>query len=131
MGVAVVLRPGRVTTLKALRAQGATQLSAKWLPETAVFMAEIPKGPTGKPARIGLAARLQLPTLREGDRGTWDVGDYVPGDKGVVPARALEEPLSPKRSPLSAFLAVESDPAPQAGILSLTGLQAAAARSIF
>lgn len=43
-------------------------LNRKWMPEVLVFMPSIPKGSTGKPARIGLAKRLGLPTV---DASTW------------------------------------------------------------
>jgi len=37
----------------------------RWRPQLLVLMAAIPKGPTGKPKRIGLAQMLGLPTLAE------------------------------------------------------------------
>jgi len=39
------------------------ELELQWLPECLVWMSAIPKGMTGKPARIGLAKRLGLPTI--------------------------------------------------------------------
>lgn len=38
-------------------------LQAKWLPEVLYVMPAIPKGPTGKPARINLAKRLEMEPL--------------------------------------------------------------------
>jgi acyl-CoA synthetase (AMP-forming)/AMP-acid ligase II len=38
-------------------------LAFMWCPEVVVIMPAIPKGPTGKPARINLASRLELETL--------------------------------------------------------------------
>ena len=54
-----------VLTLKQLRAAGRKggHLEAKWLPELLVLVDALPKGPTGKPKRIGLAEDLGLPTL--------------------------------------------------------------------
>jgi acyl-CoA synthetase (AMP-forming)/AMP-acid ligase II len=62
VGVAVVKRPGMDTNVKELRqwAMSGGLLQVRWLPECAVFLHQIPKGPTGKPARIGLAKRLQM-----------------------------------------------------------------------
>ena len=39
----------------------------QWLPESLVIMNAIPKGMTGKPARIKLAEKLQLPSINGGD----------------------------------------------------------------
>ncbi|NEQ64996.1 MAG: acyltransferase domain-containing protein, partial [Symploca sp. SIO2D2] len=39
------------------------ELELQWLPECLVWMSAIPKGMTGKPARIGLAKRLSLPVI--------------------------------------------------------------------
>ena len=64
VGAAVVLRDGASLALEELRAFGASNgLSVKWLPEALVTMNTIPKGSTGKPARINLAQKLQLPAL--------------------------------------------------------------------
>jgi len=49
--------------LHELRTQCSKQaLPAKWLPEVLVKVSELPKGPSGKLMRIGLANRLSLPT---------------------------------------------------------------------
>ena len=52
-------------TLKQIRAAGMKSgaLSSQWLPEVLVVLDAIPKGPTGKPMRIGLAEKLELPEL--------------------------------------------------------------------
>ncbi|MEM1168617.1 MAG: condensation domain-containing protein [Cyanobacteria bacterium P01_H01_bin.35] len=52
-------------TLAALRqfAMKEKELELQWLPECLVWMSAIPKGLTGKPARIGLAKRLGLPVI--------------------------------------------------------------------
>eukprot|EP00729_Bicosta_minor_P004036 gene4036-6101_t len=38
-------------------------LESKWLPECLVFVPSTPRGPTGKPLRIGFAESLQIPQL--------------------------------------------------------------------
>ena len=61
VGVAAVPRFPCTLDLAALRAFGADEgLATKWLPEALVWIDVIPKGATGKPARIGLAARLGI-----------------------------------------------------------------------
>ena len=87
-GAALVLRAGKTITLQELRAHGAETLPIKWLPETLVLLADIPKGPTGKPARIGLGERLGLPELSdEGSGGTasmWDASGTTPQATGPI-----------------------------------------------
>ncbi|NEP80319.1 MAG: AMP-binding protein [Okeania sp. SIO3B3] len=66
VGAAVVPVPNQSRpTLAALRqfAMKEKELETQWLPECLVWMNAIPKGLTGKPARIGLAKRLEMPTL--------------------------------------------------------------------
>jgi acyl-CoA synthetase (AMP-forming)/AMP-acid ligase II/thioesterase domain-containing protein/acyl carrier protein len=58
VAAAVVLRPGCVATEKDLREFAAERLALFKVPERILFLDEIPKGPTGKIQRIGLAARL-------------------------------------------------------------------------
>merc|ERR1711862_209906 len=62
VGIAAVLKPDKKTTIKELRAWAmkTERLQSKWIPECLVTMPSIPKGPTGKPARIGLAKKLNL-----------------------------------------------------------------------
>jgi len=65
VGIAAVLKDGQKLSIKELRGwcvDGA-KLQSKWVPEFLVTMPAIPKGPTGKPARINLAKRLDLPPL--------------------------------------------------------------------
>lgn len=57
---AVVLGEGTETTPEEIRRFVAARLSGFKVPRKVVVVAEIPKGPTGKPQRIGLAARLGL-----------------------------------------------------------------------
>ena len=60
VAAAVVLKAGAQTDERILRAFAATRLAAFKVPRRIVFVAEMPKGPTGKPQRIGMAARLEL-----------------------------------------------------------------------
>lgn len=66
VGLAVVPAAGEDrATLAQLRAHiaAARTIETKWLPEALVHVDATPAGPTGKPLRIGLAARLGLPEL--------------------------------------------------------------------
>jgi len=65
VGIAGVLRDGKSMTIKELRSwcNKSDKLQAKWIPEMLVTMPSIPKGPTGKPARINLAKKLDLEPL--------------------------------------------------------------------
>jgi acyl-coenzyme A synthetase/AMP-(fatty) acid ligase len=56
----VVLREGCSLDEHELREFAATKLAAFKVPRKILFMAEIPKGATGKLQRIGLAAKLGL-----------------------------------------------------------------------
>ncbi len=60
VGAVVVLREGAALTEKALREFAATRLADFKVPRKVLFMAEIPKGATGKLQRIGLAKKLGL-----------------------------------------------------------------------
>jgi acyl-CoA synthetase (AMP-forming)/AMP-acid ligase II/acyl carrier protein len=60
VGAVVVLRPGAEATAREIRDFAATRLADFKVPRTVLFLDEIPKGPTGKLQRIGLAARLGL-----------------------------------------------------------------------
>ena len=60
VGAAVVLRPGVEATEREIRDFAATRLADFKVPRTVLFLDEIPKGPTGKLQRIGLAGRLGL-----------------------------------------------------------------------
>jgi hypothetical protein len=117
VGAAVVLHPGEVLALEKLRSFALKNgLSPQWLPETMVLMSTIPKGSTGKPARIGLAAKLQLPEMKDGDTPTcWDVIDArVALSQQPVPAAEpnaeAEHPLPDSRKLHDSFLAVERSP---------------------
>ncbi len=60
VGAAVVLAEGHDVSERDLRSYLSEQLAAFKVPKRIVFVAEIPKGATGKPQRIGLAAKLDL-----------------------------------------------------------------------
>ncbi|MCW5981845.1 MAG: AMP-binding protein [Bryobacteraceae bacterium] len=58
VAAAVVLRDGESATATEIRKYAASRLAPFKVPATIVFLEEIPKGPTGKLQRIGLAERL-------------------------------------------------------------------------
>jgi acyl-CoA synthetase (AMP-forming)/AMP-acid ligase II len=60
VGAAVVLQEGETVAEADLRSYLADHLAAYKVPRRIVFVTEIPKGPTGKLQRIGLAERLAL-----------------------------------------------------------------------
>ena len=60
VAAAVVLRGGATLTEKELRDFAGQRLAAFKVPRTVIFLEEIPKGPTGKMQRIGLAEKLGL-----------------------------------------------------------------------
>ena len=60
VAAAVVLREGASLTEKEVREFAARRLADFKVPRKVVFLAEIPKGATGKLQRIGLAAKLGL-----------------------------------------------------------------------
>lgn len=64
VAAAVVLAPGSQVSETALQQHVAQQLADFKPPRRIVFMDEIPKGPTGKLQRIGLAAQLGLDRLQ-------------------------------------------------------------------
>ncbi|HLZ66135.1 MAG TPA: acyl--CoA ligase [Aliidongia sp.] len=60
VAAAVVLREGQTVDERTLRDFAAERLADFKVPRKVLFMAEIPKGPTGKLQRIGLAKQLGL-----------------------------------------------------------------------
>jgi oxalate---CoA ligase len=86
LGVAIVLRPGSSVTVKELQEFAAAHLAEFKVPRKIVFLDEVPKGPTGKQQRIGLAERL-------GIRGT---GEERPRERAPFepPASDLEKQLA-------------------------------------
>jgi acyl-CoA synthetase (AMP-forming)/AMP-acid ligase II len=62
VAAAVVLREGKTCTDRELREFAEKRLADYKVPRKILFLAEIPKGATGKLQRIGLAAKLGLGT---------------------------------------------------------------------
>jgi acyl-CoA synthetase (AMP-forming)/AMP-acid ligase II len=60
VGAAIVLREGQSATERDIRDFAAKRLADFKVPRKVVFLAEIPKGATGKLQRIGLAEKLGL-----------------------------------------------------------------------
>ena len=60
IGAAVVLRPGRPADEEGIRTYVSERLAFFKVPRRILFVEEIPKGPTGKLQRIGLAKQLGL-----------------------------------------------------------------------
>jgi acyl-CoA synthetase (AMP-forming)/AMP-acid ligase II len=60
VAAAIVLREGASLTAKEVREFAARRLADFKVPRQVRFVAEIPKGATGKLQRIGLAAKLGL-----------------------------------------------------------------------
>jgi acyl-CoA synthetase (AMP-forming)/AMP-acid ligase II len=60
VAAAIVLEEGAQLDESSLRAYAATRLADFKVPKKVVFLEEIPKGPTGKLQRIGLAEKLGL-----------------------------------------------------------------------
>ena len=73
VAAAVVLTPGAGVTERGLRDHVATKLAPYKVPRRIVFLDEIPKGPSGKLRRIGLAEQLGLADLDARDRPTGHV----------------------------------------------------------
>jgi len=65
VGVVLVLKPDKKLKLFDLRQWliSTKTLQDKWCPEVCVIMPDLPKGATGKPARINLAKKLGLESL--------------------------------------------------------------------
>lgn len=60
VGAAVVLKEGKTATERELRDFAEKHLAHYKVPHKVVFVSELPRGPTGKLQRIGLAAKLGL-----------------------------------------------------------------------
>ena len=73
VGAAVVLAGDGPVAAQELQAFAAQQLADFKMPRVVTFVDEIPKGPTGKVQRIGLAARLGISAPQEPARA-----DYAP-----------------------------------------------------
>jgi acyl-CoA synthetase (AMP-forming)/AMP-acid ligase II/thioesterase domain-containing protein len=67
--VAAAVVPSNDVSPQELREFASSRLAPFKVPATVVVLNELPKGPTGKVQRIGLADRLGLPTLGDDDSG--------------------------------------------------------------
>ena len=65
VAAAIVLRPDAAVTPRDVRQFAMGRLAAFKVPRQVVIVAEIPKGPTGKVQRVGLAAKLGLVTTTD------------------------------------------------------------------
>jgi amino acid adenylation domain-containing protein len=70
VAAAVVVEPGRTVTEKELRAFASSKLAAFKVPRRVVFVDQIPKGPTGKLQRIGLAEALGITAAKDTPAGS-------------------------------------------------------------
>ncbi len=77
VAAAVVLRPGHVATEIEIRNHAADRIAQYKVPRRIVFLDELPKGPTGKLQRIGLAAQLGLDTLENTSSTAKGPNDYA------------------------------------------------------
>jgi acyl carrier protein len=68
VAAAVVLRESGCATEREIREFAATKLADFKVPSHVRFVDEIPKGPTGKLQRIGLAERLGMTALNQNNR---------------------------------------------------------------
>jgi len=82
VGSAVVLRPHAVATPQDIRQFAMSRIAAFKVPHQVLVVPEIPKGPTGKVQRIGLAAKLGIVT------------DAVLPQSSIAPGTPLEEALA-------------------------------------
>ncbi|MGD2183148.1 AMP-binding protein [Lusitaniella coriacea] len=79
VAAAVVLREGSTISEQALKEFAAERLSDFKIPRVILFLDEIPKGPTGKRQRIGLAEKLGLTASDP----TASRAEYVPPETSV------------------------------------------------
>ena len=101
VGAAVVLHEGKTLELQHLRSFALERgIMAQWLPETMVTMNAIPKGMTGKPARIKLAEKLQLPEITYSDNFVcWNAFVSAKGDVSAAsPAQPNVKQYRPSSS---------------------------------
>ena len=70
VGAAVVLAPGAIASEKELRTHVSQAMADFKVPRRFIFMEALPKGPTGKLQRIGLAKRLGLTGDTSADRNS-------------------------------------------------------------
>lgn len=98
VGVAVVRKAGTpeevYPTLPEIR-DGLPNVVPRFKPRVLVIMDAIPKGPTGKPKRIGLAQMLRIPAVEMTEDAVYRVeGKAVPGTttgEGLAPLMKLDK----------------------------------------
>ena len=83
VGCAVVPKAGAATppTLKDIK-DGLPGVPVRFKPRILVLMEAIPKGPTGKPKRIGLAKMLNIPAVDQSEEASYKVSGKATNDKG-------------------------------------------------
>ena len=77
VAAAVVLRPGHAASEIEIRNHAATRIAQYKVPRRIVFLDELPKGPTGKLQRIGLAAQLGLDGLGAASNSSSRPNEFV------------------------------------------------------
>ncbi len=88
VAAAVVLRPGHAASEIEIRNHAATRIAQYKVPRRIVFLDELPKGPTGKLQRIGLAAQLGLDGLGAASNSSSRPNEFV------APSTATERTLT-------------------------------------
>ena len=91
-----------LVTLKQLRAfvRQNGKLRREFLPEVVVYVRSIPKGPTGKPARIGFAERFHLGSIANDASTEGAITSWVADEKNETVAQLL--PVSANQETRSA-----------------------------
>ncbi len=84
VAVAVVLKPGASATEQAIKEFAAARLADFKVPRVVLFLDEIPKGPTGKRQRIGLAEKLGLTATDPTVSSAAYVGPRTPVEETLV-----------------------------------------------
>ena len=93
----VVRRPGSTLTERELREFASTRIAAFKVPRRVMFVEQIPKGPTGKIQRIGLAKKLGIESLAFAQPGSGAVFEAPGSETESVIARAWSEVLGIER----------------------------------
>jgi len=119
VAAAVVLKNGQTVSMQELRQFASTRLADFKVPRLIVFNVEIPKGPTGKIQRIGLADKLkaQLEAVRIQET-SGEVGAGTPAELKIL---SIWQQVLDKQSigTKDDFLALGGDSIKAAGILML------------
>ena len=84
IGAAVEVRPNASVTASELRSWAGERLPAFKVPRVIRFLDEIPKGPTGKLQRVGLAARLGIEPLDDRRDGSEHVPARSTAEKAIA-----------------------------------------------